>query len=296
MHHRVQVGCGGRAALALLRSVVELGDLVGARPLLPLAVEIGVGGDLRLGAGVDEGPGDGARGRLVGDLQRPAGGVVVAGAALVVLGLQEIGLDGVPVPALGAEIGPEVVILGLAADVEHGVDGRRAAERLAARLEPAAAVQPGLRHRLEGPVVDLRPARDHRRDQRRGADEEVLAGAAGLDQADRDGRVLAEPRRQHRAGRAAAGNHVIEFHAWPPSRTPRGHTGGGRGRGQAPRGAGLSRNRGPFSSLRRGSRGGCGSGRPAASSPPDAPGPARPAGRGVPRSPPPRRGCRRRGS
>ena len=95
------------------------------------------------------------------------------------------------------------------ADVGHDVDRARAAERLAARLIPAPAVEARLRDRLEGPVVDLGPPRQHQGDPRRGADERVLAVSACFQQADGHGRILGKPRRQRRAGGSAADDHVV---------------------------------------------------------------------------------------
>src|SRR5205807_4083699 len=70
---------------------------------------------------------------LVGDVERSAGAVEVVAAAFVVLGLLEERQYVVVAPALVAELAPVVVVPGVAAHIEHGVDRRGAAQRLAAR-------------------------------------------------------------------------------------------------------------------------------------------------------------------
>ncbi|KTT54467.1 hypothetical protein SB7C_12330, partial [Staphylococcus epidermidis] len=80
----------------------------------------------------------------------------------VVLRALELGQHVGVAPAGIAERSPVVVVGAMAADVDHGIDGRRAAEALAARLIADAAVQAFLRHRVERPVVEL--AREHQND------------------------------------------------------------------------------------------------------------------------------------
>ena len=110
-------------------------------------------------------------------------------AALVVLGAPEVGQHVVPAPAVVAFARPAVVVLGLAAHVDHGVDRARAAEHLAARLVAAPAAEAGLRHGLEGPVVGA--VLGQQREPGGAVDEDALVGRPGLEQADADGRVLA---------------------------------------------------------------------------------------------------------
>ena len=59
--------------------------------------------------------------------------------------LQEVGQHVVPAPARQAELPPAVVVGGLAAHVDHGVDGRAAADHLAARIGDGAAAEARLR-------------------------------------------------------------------------------------------------------------------------------------------------------
>src|SRR5262249_55095688 len=81
-------------------------------------------------------PGVGQRVRLprVGNRERPARAVILIGAALLILGLAEVGQHVRVAPARVAEIAPPVVILVLAAYVEQAVDRGRSAEHLPARL------------------------------------------------------------------------------------------------------------------------------------------------------------------
>ena len=71
-------------------------------------------------AGGDEGLAQLVRLALVGDAERAAGAMEIVGAALLVLGLLEIGQHVVIAPADIAELAPMVEILLLAADIDAG--------------------------------------------------------------------------------------------------------------------------------------------------------------------------------
>ena len=200
VHHRVQIGGRRRTAFAVARRPVELGDRVVAETLVVAGVEILAAAVLQARRRLDEGLGDRARAFLAADMQRAAGAVMVIGPGLVVLGAPEIGQHAVPVPALAAQIGPVVVILAVAAHVEHGVDRAGPAERPAARLIAPPPVQPRLRHGVEGPVVDLAMARQDRHHGSGRAHQDAVAPAARFQQADARLRILAQPRRKRRSG------------------------------------------------------------------------------------------------
>ena len=104
------------------------------------------------------------------------------GAALVVLGLLEERQHVLVAPALVAELAPVVVVPGVAAHVEHGVDRRRAAQRLAARPVHAAVVAMDLRHRLVAPVVGRLLAEAG--EARRHLEQEGPSGRPGLEDQD----------------------------------------------------------------------------------------------------------------
>ena len=57
-----------------------------------------------------------------------------------------------PAPAGEPELAPMIVVRGLPAHVDHGIDRRRAADHLAARIGEAAAVEPLVRLGAEHPV------------------------------------------------------------------------------------------------------------------------------------------------
>src|SRR6202035_557058 len=114
-----------------------------------------------------------------------------------------------------SERGPAVVVGTMAADIDHGIDRARPAERLAAGLVADAAIEARLRHRLEGPVVCL--GRHLDRDADRSLDHPIIAGASGLQQADAELRILAETARHDAAGRSAADDDIVElFHCALP--------------------------------------------------------------------------------
>src|SRR6266436_5207628 len=155
VHHRMQIGGRGRATFAVPVAAPELGDLIKAGAFLLRSVEIIVATNLVFRASIDEGVGDRPRAALVGDAQGPVAAVPIISAALIAFRALEIGKNIVPRPAVAAKGGPIVVVGAVATDVDHSVNRTRAAECLAARLIAAAAIEPRLRYRLEGPVVDF---------------------------------------------------------------------------------------------------------------------------------------------
>ena len=148
-------------------------------------------------------------GLQLGDVERSALAVILAVELGVVLRALEVGQHVAVRPAAVAERGPVVVVGFVAADIDHRVDGRRAAEPLAARLIADPAVQALLRHGVERPVVDL--AGDHQ-DQRAGRGHDpVVVPAAGLQQRHRGGGVLAQAARHRAAAGTPAHDHEIEL-------------------------------------------------------------------------------------
>ena len=201
---RLEVGLVGRPAPAL-----AAGDLVLARrPPATDAVEV-VG---RLEAGADRAV-DERVAELVGvdpvlDVQRPVLAVQRRAEPGVALGLHEVRQHVVEAPAGGAVlVAPGVVVGAVAADVDHRVHRRAAAERLHPRPVGAAAVQLLL---LGGRVVPVPPGLEQARERRRDADL-VGLGLAARPRAGstRDLRVLGQPRGEHRAGAAGADDDVV---------------------------------------------------------------------------------------
>ena len=155
-------------------------------------------------------------GATVAHPQRPAGAVQLRGAALVVLGLEEVGQHVLPAPAFEAQALPLVVVEPAAPDVDHRVHGGRAAQHPAAGEVDGATVEMRLRVGLEVPVpfrlVELWEA---------GGDVDLLrrVGRSGLEQRHLDRRILAQPRGENAAGRAGTDDDVVEMlcHDHPPA-------------------------------------------------------------------------------
>ena len=201
---RPEIGARGAAAFA-----VDLGDLIEAQPLVARAVEIVVERELRLARRGEEALLERIVGARIGDVERPAAAVERFGEDLVVFRLEEVRHCFGVGPAGIAERRPAVVVGGMAAGVDHRVDRRGAAERPPARLVTAPAAEAGLRDRLIGPIVEFGRRHQHAGDRR--VDYPAVAGAAGFDQGDGRARVLAQPARQHAAGRTAAENEIIDL-------------------------------------------------------------------------------------
>ena len=139
--------------------------------------------------------------------------------------LAEIRQHRLPVPPQAARLRPALEIVRNAADGDLPVDGGTAAHR------PPAPQQLGLLP-LGAPRHQLRPAIVVVGDgAHRVGDADMLRRLGGakvpprLQQQHAHRRVLAEPRRQHRPGRAAAHDDVVVFAVDHPSRHPPCHTG-----------------------------------------------------------------------
>src|SRR5215472_11981622 len=132
---------------------LALGNLVGAESFLRIAVEIGVALEPALFGGLDEGFRNRIDAAQVGDSQRTADPVVVGRSPLLVLGLLEVGQDVGIAPARISKIAPLVVIMTVAANVDHGVEGTAASQNLAPRPIRIAAPQLRLRLGVISPVT-----------------------------------------------------------------------------------------------------------------------------------------------
>ena len=194
LHRRTQVADRGAHPPAVLR-----GGLVVARALLALAVEVVVAGNAVGLAGGDEGVAHLEAVGNVGDGERAADAVPRVGAPALVLGLLEEGQQLGPGPSGDL---PAVEVLGLAADVDEPVDGRRTAQHLAARGVDAPAVERRLRLRLVRPVhvqvVEQLAVAE------RNVDPRVGVARAGLEQQHLAPPPLGEAIGEHAAGRAGA--------------------------------------------------------------------------------------------
>ena len=131
----------------------------------------------------------------------------LAQAAVMVLLADEVGQHVVPAPAGKAELAPAVIIGRLAAHIDHGVDGGRAADHPAARIGDRAAAQIRLRRRLEHPV-GARIA-DGVEIADRNMEPDPIVAAASLDEEHAVAGVAAQPIGKHAAGRAGADDNEI---------------------------------------------------------------------------------------
>ncbi len=212
---RPKVGHRGAPAPALMHRHVH-------RPQALLPVTVHVVGDrvACLPAGFDERAVERVLHRPGGDVQRAVAAAVIVGALLPRLGALEVG-EAVCVGPLfeAADAGPAVVVQRVAADVDHAVDRRRAAEHAPARAGDAPVVHVRLGLGLVGPVVGVVGERVG--EGGRHVDEQAQIRRTGLDQQHRDIRLLGEAHREHAARRAGADDDVVVFfRAW--------HRGSGR--------------------------------------------------------------------
>ena len=121
----------------------------------------------------------------------PPAPVQLVAAVHVILGALEIGQHVFPAPSRVPELAPLVVVAGLAAHVDHPVDGRAAPEPEPPGVGEGAPVEPRFRLGLEAPVgagvVHGVEVAD------RDADPEVVVLASGLEQRDPHPGVRGEP-------------------------------------------------------------------------------------------------------
>lgn len=200
--NRLQIGAGGAGTLA-----VAGGGLVETDAVLAVAVEVVAIGQVQLLAGADKRHAQRMAIAVFADRQQPVGAVVVVGQAFVGLGAFEVGQH-LPVAPAGAAIalGPVVVILRLAAQVDHAVDRTAAAQHFALRDLHAAVIGVRFRFRFVGPALfgdDLGHAGRH-------LDKQVIVVAAGFQQQHPRLGAADQLRRQHAAGGTGADDDVIK--------------------------------------------------------------------------------------
>lgn len=202
---RAQIGGGRAPAFA-----VGDGPLIGAEAFLFGAVEIL--GHLIASAdpGIDEGRIDGVDHAAVGHPERAFAAVIVVGPFGIAFGLPEIGQDVVIAPAREPRLAPLVVVAGMAADVDHPVDARRAAPAAAARPIKLAVVQMFLRLGVEEPVIVVGRL-EQLADAGRHPHQQALVLLARLDETDRVARIGRKAIGEHAAGAARADDDIIEF-------------------------------------------------------------------------------------
>lgn len=143
---------------------------------------------------------------LDADVHRPACAARVGRPQLMILDRQEGAADRLPAPAGRARRLPVVIILRMAAGIDHAVDRARSAQRLAAQPDPRRIAGLGLRRIMPGEArIGQRAAQPQRN-----ADIGRGRFRPRLDQRDGAVRIGAQPARQHAAGGAAADDDIIE--------------------------------------------------------------------------------------
>ena len=149
--------------------------------------------------------------------------MMLAVAQEVTVQLAEHGLHIIPAPAGQAQLPPMIIVLRLAAHRKHRIDGRRSANRLAARIIQPAAIQAGVGLGLEHPVA-ARIA-----DQEQITDRDVkpypVVMPAGFQQQHALPGIGRQPIGQHAAGRTRAHHDIVivavKIHRAIPSRYTR---------------------------------------------------------------------------
>ena len=211
---RVQVGVRAGAA-----KPIALGELEAPHALLPRAVEVRVVLVAGLPRGLDHRVHERVHRAALGHAERSAHAVEGVLAALVVLGAPEVRQHVVVAPAVEPHRGPLVVVGAVAADVDHRVDRARPADHAAARQVEPAVAEAWL---LLAEQIPVETRLEHRGERGRRADLVRTVRAARLEQRDAHVGVLAQPSREHAAGRAGAHDHVVvhrtvRHHESPPS-------------------------------------------------------------------------------
>src|SRR5262245_61841932 len=172
-HMRVDIGACGAAAFAVL-----LRQLIDAEALMFVGIEILAQAELRFLRSLQEDLLHRIAGARLVDGERSALAMIFAVEVRIVFRALEIGQHVGERPAGVAERSPLIVVGAVAADIDHRVDRRRAAESLAAGLIAGAAVEALLRDGIEGPVVDV--ACDHQHERERRRHHPIVVPAAGI--------------------------------------------------------------------------------------------------------------------
>src|SRR5579872_1899083 len=147
IEHRLQEGARRRPAHAALLVHVEI-----ANAEIFTGIEVGSHRDAHFGRGLLD------RIEYIPFDARPfdspfaATAVMLGIAQEMIVEALEDRQDVIPAPATQAQLPPMIVVRRLAAHRDHGIDGRAAADDLAARIAQATAVQAGLALGLEHPV------------------------------------------------------------------------------------------------------------------------------------------------
>ena len=206
-HHRREIGLG-RAPPA----TVADGHLIAAEALLLGPVEVVGQAMARLGTGLDDAAVEGMTLRPLppADMQRALASMERGVPVLIAFGLAEIGQHVRIGPARQPHLPPLVIVPGMAADIDHAVDRRGAAQPLAPGPPQPAVVHVRLRLGPEAPV-EVVLVLDQLPHAQRHAHQDGGVGTPGLQQQDLGVRVFGESGREHAAGASAADDHIVEM-------------------------------------------------------------------------------------
>ncbi len=102
-----------------------------------------------------------------------------------------------------------IVVLAVAADIDHGIDGGRAAQAFPPGLEAQAAIEALLGDRFHFPVVD--GLGEHGHGTGRHVDQQPVTTAASFQQADTGIRILTESPGQGTTSRSTTDDQIIKF-------------------------------------------------------------------------------------
>ena len=129
------------------------GQLIAAKALLRGAVKVLRHRIARLPSSLDDAGIEGMAGPLAPtDAQRAISAVIVIGTVLEAFGLFEIGQRIGIGPALQAHLAPLIIVAGMAANIDHAIDGRRAAKPPTSGVPELAPIHVGFRLAPKAPI------------------------------------------------------------------------------------------------------------------------------------------------
>ena len=137
-----------------------------------------------------------------------AGAVEFGFTGKMILHFTEYRQDIAPTPAGESQLTPVVVIRRLPTHIDHGVDSRRTAQHLAARIGNIAAVQPGIGFGAKHPVGAWIADREEIANRYVKPDPAITP--TRFDQRYPVARIGRKPISQHTTRRTCADNHVIK--------------------------------------------------------------------------------------
>lgn len=186
-----------------------MGDLIDPGAFLLGAVEVIGNGDIAFPCSVQKVVLERVAGTAVADPERTVGAVVVVIDTFVVFIEAEIGQHILVGPTVIAQGRPVIVVLAMATNIDHGIDGGRTAQAFSPGLEALATIEAFLRNRFQHPVVDGPGEHGYRTGGH--IDQQTVPLATGFQQTDAGVRVFTEPSGQGAAGGATTDDEVIEL-------------------------------------------------------------------------------------